>query len=327
VVVALMLFASRAVADPAAPPVSTPVPVAPQALSSDTTTISYQGRLANTAGVPITDDLTFTFRLYEVPAGGTPLWIETHWAVPVRDGVFQVLLGSQVPLPTSLFYEHDALYLGVSVGGVGEMAPRQQLSAIPYAQIADSLKPGAVTAGNLTVGGMLTVAGTDIMLRGRGSGGTGKQGRALVDGGPGHGLFVNYENDFGRVQIIGDTTVAGQLRFGMQHRDRTATEYWGDVTILSGWDYIRGDRDKTWVSKHVDFGHTFQEPPVVLISSIGLATGEPAEMDDFWGDVALEQFNAADVSRTGFRATLGRTNDTNFAAEYYYGFVWVAIGR
>lgn len=47
---------------------------APQATS--TSTISYQGRLADPEGNPLTGYFTMEFRIYDDPAVGSPLWEE-----------------------------------------------------------------------------------------------------------------------------------------------------------------------------------------------------------------------------------------------------------
>lgn len=97
--------------------------------------ISYQGTLADRAGMPLTGSLDMIFRLYAVPTGGPPLWEEAHLggnAVPVTGGLFQVALGSMVPIPSSL-WGNDALYLGIQVGTDAEMTPRQPLTGAPYA--------------------------------------------------------------------------------------------------------------------------------------------------------------------------------------------------
>jgi hypothetical protein len=49
----------------------------------------------------------------------------------------------------------------------------------------------------------LFISGSDLVLYGRNSGGTGGAGRALVDGGSGAGLMINYGNDFGSWRIEG----------------------------------------------------------------------------------------------------------------------------
>lgn len=342
IVVALLLFASRVGADPnppATPTVSTPVPAAPEAAVISTSVISYQGRLTDNAGVPINGNLNLTFRLYDVSSGGSPLWTEIHPSVLVRDGVFQVLLGSRQPLPTNLFYEKDALYLGLSIGTGGELGPRERLTSVPFAAVAETLKPNAATAGNLTIGGILTVSGTDLELRGRGSGGTGRRGRALVDGGTGHGLLINFENDFGKVQISGNTnvwgdlavstnaSVGGELRYSLWRQDNTANTLYANTRIQTGWGYIRGDDDKTEVNKTVTFPSSFSEPPVVLISSLGLDTDRPDSIDDFFGTVSREVVLATDVRSNSFKAVCARNDGSKFTHEYYYGFAWIAIGR
>lgn len=66
--------------------------------------------------------------------------------------------------------------------------------------------------GNLTTSGELVSHGNDFILNGRGGGvgNNGGAGRALVDEGGG-GLYVNYNNDFGRVVINSDAVVTGQM--------------------------------------------------------------------------------------------------------------------
>jgi hypothetical protein len=101
--------------------------------SSSTTTISYQGRLADSGGTPVNDTVGMTFRIYNAATGGSPLWTETYPAVQISDGLFHVLLGSTTPLPQSLFSDNDTLYLGITVGADDEMTPREQLASAPWA--------------------------------------------------------------------------------------------------------------------------------------------------------------------------------------------------
>ena len=87
--------------------------LAPSATS--TSTISYQGRLADSAGNPLTGKYNLEFRIYDVPTGGVPLWTEM-WtggnAVDVSDGLFNVMLGSIDNTLASSIEGHDELYLG-----------------------------------------------------------------------------------------------------------------------------------------------------------------------------------------------------------------------
>jgi hypothetical protein len=104
--------------------------------------ISYQGRLTDVAGNPLTGDYDVRFCLYAAPTGGTALWCETHatvtdTAVNVTYGVFSVMLGSVTPIPDSVFDEPE-LHLGVKVETDDEMAPRRQIVSVGYAYRAEA---------------------------------------------------------------------------------------------------------------------------------------------------------------------------------------------
>lgn len=115
-------------------------------------TIPYQGRLANAAGEPLTDMVNMEFRLYNVPIGGTPLWIET-WAmensVRVTDGLFSVMLGSLNTNLASVVQSHSTLYLGIAVGTDSEMAPRVQLGSVPFSIWSLTVADNSVTSAKI----------------------------------------------------------------------------------------------------------------------------------------------------------------------------------
>jgi hypothetical protein len=328
-VVALLLFATRVGADPTN---QEPVPTiqAPEGQTAaeplaSTNTISYQGRLTDAGGTPVTGLVGLTFRLYDTPSGGSALWAESQ-TVSVNNGLFNVQLGSVNPLPSTLFTTRTTFFLGVTVGTDAEMTPREQIASTPYAFAASNLLDGAI-GGSLTLGGNLTVNGTDIMLKGRNSGGTGKPGRALIDSGPGSGLVINYDNDFGKVTVGGDTTVNGELRYSMWRQNNTDDILYINSRIQTGWSYIRGDTDDNEVDKTVTFPSGFSEPPIVLISPLGLATSRPDTIDDFFGTISREIVLATDIRRDRFKAIYARNDGSDFEHEYYYGFAWIAIGR
>jgi hypothetical protein len=102
------------------------------ATSTVPTMISYQGQLLDSSGKPVPDGTySMTFKLYNVPTGGTSVWQETQ-SVTVTNGLFNVLLGSAgSPLSPTLFT--GTTYLGVTVGSGQEMTPRQQIVSVPYA--------------------------------------------------------------------------------------------------------------------------------------------------------------------------------------------------
>jgi hypothetical protein len=116
-------------------------------------TLNYQGTLLDSAGSPVSDgDYSITFRIYNTDTGGTALWTETQ-TVTVTDGIFNVILGSTVPV-TLLF---DVPYwLGVSVGADPELAPRAELTSTAYAfraKYAAGADPTALAGDGLVADG------------------------------------------------------------------------------------------------------------------------------------------------------------------------------
>lgn len=99
-------------------------------------TMSYQGVLKDDTGVIVTeDDYEFTFRIYDVPNGGTALWTEVQ-TKHVTAGILNVILGEV----TSLALAFDEPYwLGVTIGTGGELSPRTELTGAPYALNAQAV--------------------------------------------------------------------------------------------------------------------------------------------------------------------------------------------
>ena len=105
----------------------------------------YQGYLTNSNGTPIhcpnaevcpEDQYDVTFRFYEDVSGGIPLWIETHEAVSVVQGTFDLELGSTAPI--DLEDLADPTYLGVEINGTGELSPRQRVVSAAFAMRSET---------------------------------------------------------------------------------------------------------------------------------------------------------------------------------------------
>ena len=84
-------------------------------------TMSYQGILTDASGAAVEDGTySITFKLYNVAAGGTPLWEEAQ-AVSVASGLFNVILGSS----SSLNLQFDQPYwLAININSGTELPPR-----------------------------------------------------------------------------------------------------------------------------------------------------------------------------------------------------------
>jgi hypothetical protein len=101
--------------------------------------VNYQGTVAD-AGGPLDGPYNITFTLYPDSLSSTTLWNELHVAVPVDDGLFNVILGRYTAIPDSLF-ERDELWIGITIGNDPEIDPRMRLTSVPWAiraAVADS---------------------------------------------------------------------------------------------------------------------------------------------------------------------------------------------
>jgi len=95
--------------------------------------ISYQGMLTDNTGTPINEPRDLTFTIYDALTNGTALWTETHTAVPIEGGLFNVILGgATTPIPDFVFDSVER-FLGIKVGTDPELAPRIQLTSVGYA--------------------------------------------------------------------------------------------------------------------------------------------------------------------------------------------------
>lgn len=111
--------------------------------------INYQGKLTTPTGLAVADgNYNMVFRLYTVASGGSAVWTETRSAgdaVAVSNGLFSVMLGDISSLSGVDFGQ--TLYLGVTIGGDAEMAPRKVLGAVPAAFVAETANDANTVGG------------------------------------------------------------------------------------------------------------------------------------------------------------------------------------
>lgn len=104
--------------------------------------VGYQGRVLDALGAPVNGNVALGFALFAASAGGPALWSETHPSVGVVDGVYNVDLGSVVPLDPALLAGPER-WLEVTVNGE-TLAPRQRFTSAPYALRAGALDAPAL---------------------------------------------------------------------------------------------------------------------------------------------------------------------------------------
>jgi hypothetical protein len=99
--------------------------------------LNYQGYLADASdSSAVTGTLSMTFRLFDSETKGAQLWSETHAAVEVSGGLFQVFLGSVTSFPDGLF-DGTPMWLQTEVGAE-LLAPRKPLVSTAYSHRANS---------------------------------------------------------------------------------------------------------------------------------------------------------------------------------------------
>lgn len=152
-ILALLVAAQSAGALPLGRPAAEPY-------NSSTSTVAYQGRLADSFGNPLTGTYNMEFRLYSQVSSGTALWNEM-WtgsnSVQVSDGLFNVMLGSLTPIPQNVVTGNNSLWLGIAVGTDSEMQPRVQLGSVPFAVQALTVPDGSVTSAKIADGAITQV--------------------------------------------------------------------------------------------------------------------------------------------------------------------------
>jgi len=126
------------------------------------TLMSYQGRL-ELSGAPVPNSqYDITFSIYDAPTGGAAKWSEPHTGVLVMDGLFNVVLGSLVPLVDSVFRGTER-YLEISVGGE-TILPRTRLTSSGYALRVATIDN--TTGGNIIGGLSITPSGPSFFTAG-----------------------------------------------------------------------------------------------------------------------------------------------------------------
>jgi hypothetical protein len=94
--------------------------------------VNYQGKLTTASGGCLNDTVEMTFSIYPDTLGAPADWTETQYDVIVKEGVFNVLLGSVDSIPSSVF-DGNIKYLGVQVESDLEMRPLKPMISVAYA--------------------------------------------------------------------------------------------------------------------------------------------------------------------------------------------------
>ncbi len=103
-------------------------------VAAETGQVNYQARLLDSSGRSVNSTVNLTFKIYDAVTGGNLLWSETQPGIVVQNGLYSVILGSQTPIPASVFAQ-SGVYLELGIDGE-TMSPRQQITASAYSLVA-----------------------------------------------------------------------------------------------------------------------------------------------------------------------------------------------
>lgn len=251
--VVLLLSAGSAVAQPAGDGLfGDPKPdgVAPSdiSLQSVSSRISYQAFLTNSGGAPLNGTHDIVVELWNAGTGGDHLWTGTFDAIPVEDGLVDLVL----PVDQEHF-DGQALWLALSVDGQA-LAPRQEILPAPYAL---SLRPGAEIRGDEEYG-----------LSSYTSGKYGLYGDSSREG-DGAGVW-GYKTGVGGMGVAG--MAAGEDGSGVFGRAMGTNGYGGYFISDQSAGLHAGGADNS--VPDVELGGTEEEDDGVLASSMSLPASD-----------------------------------------------------
>ncbi|MFC1683436.1 hypothetical protein ACFL0G_04445, partial [Candidatus Zixiibacteriota bacterium] len=214
--------------------------------------LNYQGYLADAADSSAVDaTLEMTFRLFDSETKGAELWAETHPAMEVTEGLFQVLLGSVSAFPANLF-DGTALWLQTEVG-TEVLSPRKPIVSVAYSHRTNSAE--MLLDNTLTDLDDRWVNEADL------------DHLDAADGDPANAVHVD---DAGKVGI---GTASPLTELDVNGSVNAAT-YFGDGSHLTG---IAGAPDGDWAISGDDIYHE--------TGNVGIGKTSPAARLDVNGDI------------------------------------------
>jgi hypothetical protein len=270
----------------------------------------YQGQAVDSQGVPLEGPYTLTFRLYDAATAGTKLWEEAQANVSLAQGHFSVQLGKTVPLSASWATPR---WLSVQVNTEAELSPRQEISSVPLAAMAEHLDGpictlnGRAGVGTQTANARLQVGecgtgyynGYDFLVAGSGGAGALSRLVSFSDRPASAGA-----SSLGLERMRGTVASAGAVQAG----DWLGVIGWGGQASNGA----IGTATAAMLHAVAESAFTLSAIPTSLvISTYGLGIGLPGESMRITsnGNVAIGTTNATNI------LTIRQNSDTDPIAD------------
>ena len=201
--------------------------------------MSYEGRLTDAAGNPVTTSKTVAFSIYDSAAGGSLIWGPESISVsPDNQGVFNVTLGNTLPISSDAF-SSNSRYLQITVAGEN-MTPRTRLASVGFSfksAVAQSVEDGSITRSKAASGQFVKsiIAGSGIGVSGDEGSGTGQV--TLTATGTGGGTVT--EVNTGTGLLGGPITSSGTISIDPTVITLSDTASQGDLLYYDGSKWAR----------------------------------------------------------------------------------------
>ncbi|MFH2019602.1 MAG: site-specific integrase, partial [bacterium] len=286
--------------------------------------LSFQGRLEDSGGTPITSSTNLTFKLFDDPSAGSELYSSGTCAItPDTDGIFSTQIGDDCgsAIGSDVFTEYANVYLEVTV--VAEtLTPRQQIATVAYALNSETLQgfplSSTVSAVKNTVVAMNNVG--QILVGEQSPRLTGVSGTfnisapalSLTTTTGSSGNIALAPDGTGQVNVSGNTTSTNffnisnaQLSTGSLITGTVANNNSGFklINLLSG----TAPFTKFYVT---DSGTTY------IAGDLGIGTTNPLYKLDVNGDIRIASGSDLYIGTVGIGGTAGATlvgmNDAGF---------------
>ena len=312
-------------------------PAAPQAVEAFTSagTLSFQGELRDqSSGAPLADgEYRMRFAIYDAENGGSKRWpapspeYEEHTAVDVADGLFNVLLGSNITIPGSVFSDGGDRYLQSWIcptPGTGctdfEDLGRLPISSVGYAK---AFVPGATVSGTGTVltlsssateGGVLNVSASSstgnaaaVYAQSNAPNGAGLSG---YNGSSGVGVYggsfsgTAVQGTAPTLGVAGNATAGSGVAYGVKGQNAS----YNGAGVYGTSSYASGTGVK---------GESSDGPGVYGVSTNGNGTsGQSSSGAGLWGfSVSGDGVSGTSTSGAGLRGTSGISGTVGIATQ------------